>query len=87
MGRDHLHLDVSDDEGNSMVAHIIKLVTVAILAPLHLACEENHGSIAIFLVRSGANLNKENKEEKTPLALVVDAELKRKLCQAFDLRK
>lgn len=34
--------------------------------PLHLACEENHGSTAIILIEAGADRDRMNQAEKTP---------------------
>uniref|UniRef100_A0AC34FJ21 26S proteasome non-ATPase regulatory subunit 10 n=1 Tax=Panagrolaimus sp. ES5 TaxID=591445 RepID=A0AC34FJ21_9BILA len=61
-----IRIDIKDNEGNT---------------PLHLACEDQNDSLAIFLAKSGANVKMQNKEEKTPLDLCKDAELKRKLSQ------
>ena len=59
-----IRIDIKDNEGNT---------------PLHLACEDQNDSLAIFLTKSGANIKIQNKEEKTPLDLCKSAELKRKL--------
>jgi len=37
--------------------------------PLHLACEEDRAEDAKFLIRNGARIDVENKEEKTPFDL------------------
>ncbi|KAH7698292.1 Ankyrin repeat, partial [Aphelenchoides avenae] len=62
-----VRIDIPDREGNT---------------PLHLACEDNQDSVAILLVQRGANPKRENKEEKTPLDLTQNAELRRKLLNA-----
>lgn len=60
-------LDLADREGNS---------------PLHLAVQDQNESVAIFLARQGADLNRQNREEKTPLDYTDKAELRRKLLDA-----
>ncbi|ORX62072.1 ankyrin [Hesseltinella vesiculosa] len=37
--------------------------------PLHLACEEGHGDTAVNLLENGADPDRLNAEEKTPLDL------------------
>nr|CAD2207414.1 unnamed protein product [Meloidogyne enterolobii] len=50
--------------------------------PLHLACEDGQFEVATLLANYGANINKMNREEKTPLDLVKDAQVKQKLIEA-----
>jgi len=47
-----------------------------------LACEDGQFEVAILLANYGANINKMNREEKTPLDLVKDAQVKQKLIEA-----
>ncbi|KAL7069875.1 hypothetical protein ACQ4LE_010880 [Meloidogyne hapla] len=49
---------------------------------LHLACEDDQQEVAILLANCGANISKTNREGKTPLDLVKDAQLKQKLNEA-----
>lgn len=57
-------IQISDNEGNS---------------PLHLACEDQHDSLALFLAKLGANIKAINKAEKTPLDLCRSKDLITKL--------
>ena len=57
-------IQISDNEGNS---------------PLHLACEDQHDSLALFLAKLGANVKALNKAEKTPLDLCRSKDLITKL--------
>lgn len=59
-----IRIDLSNREGDT---------------PLHLACEDENDSVAILLAQNGADLKRQNKNEKTPIDLVRQAELKRKL--------
>ncbi|KAI6223001.1 Ankyrin [Aphelenchoides fujianensis] len=59
-----IRVDLPDREGNT---------------PLHLAVEDLHESAAIFLARHGADVNRQNKAEKSPLDLVQNATLLKKL--------
>jgi ankyrin repeat protein len=47
-----------------------------------MAAEDNNDSAVIMLVRAGADINRQNKEEKTPLQLVQSAELRRKMTES-----
>uniref|UniRef100_A0A183EED1 ANK_REP_REGION domain-containing protein n=1 Tax=Gongylonema pulchrum TaxID=637853 RepID=A0A183EED1_9BILA len=51
---------------------------------LHLAVDEHREDIAITLAEHGADLNFENKEKQTPLALVKSSELRTKLKAAAE---
>ncbi|KAI6198254.1 Ankyrin repeat protein [Aphelenchoides fujianensis] len=62
-----IRVDLPDREGNT---------------PLHLAVEDLHESAAIFLARHGADVNRQNKAEKSPLDLVQNATLLKKLKDA-----
>ena len=42
--------------------------------------------MALFLIKDGADIHIQNHEGQTPIDLVEDAELRRKIQQAFDLR-
>jgi ankyrin repeat protein len=47
-----------------------------------MACEDQNESTALMLVRAGADINRQNKEEKTPLSLANTAELRRKMTES-----
>uniref|UniRef100_A0A914GXX0 Uncharacterized protein n=1 Tax=Globodera rostochiensis TaxID=31243 RepID=A0A914GXX0_GLORO len=53
--REKLQIDLPNREGDT---------------PLHLACEDQQMDVALFLVRSGANLEKKNRQNQTPTDLV-----------------
>lgn len=63
-----INIDVQDNEGNT---------------PLHLACEDGSNSVAISLVKKGANLTIQNQQEKTPLELTEDVQLRKELKSFF----
>lgn len=46
-----------------------------------MAAEDQNESAALMLVRGGADINRPNKEEKTPLDLSKTVELKRKITE------
>jgi 26S proteasome non-ATPase regulatory subunit 10 len=62
-----IRVDMADREGNT---------------PLHLVAEDQNDSAAIMLIRAGADINRQNKAEKTPLDLAVSSEFKRKITEA-----
>lgn len=47
-----------------------------------MATEDQNESAALMLVRAGADINRPNKEEKTPLNLAQTSELRRKMTES-----
>lgn len=64
LSREDINIDIQDQEGNT---------------PLHLACEDGNDSVAIYLVNKGASVEIQNRQEKTPLEMIKDSQLRRKL--------
>jgi len=62
-----VRVDLTDREGNT---------------PLHIAVEDENDSVALCLVRHGADINRQNNMERTPLDLAKTADLRRKLKDA-----
>ncbi|CAD5229383.1 unnamed protein product [Bursaphelenchus okinawaensis] len=60
-------VDLADREGNTA---------------LQMAVEDQNDSAAIFLAKRGADINRQNREEKTPLDYCKTADLRRKLKDA-----
>lgn len=46
--------------------------------------EDQDESASIMLVRAGADINRPNKEEKTPLNLAKSSELRRKMTESAE---
>jgi hypothetical protein len=46
-----------------------------------MASEDQNDSVCIMLIRAGADINRPNKEEKTPLNLIKSAEVRRKMIE------
>uniref|UniRef100_A0A183BHY7 Protein zwilch n=1 Tax=Globodera pallida TaxID=36090 RepID=A0A183BHY7_GLOPA len=67
--REKLQIDLPNREGDT---------------PLHLACEDQQIDVALFLVRSGANLEKKNRQNQTPTNLVSRMEHKLRLAKASE---
>lgn len=49
-----------------------------------MTAEDNNESASIMLVRAGADINRHNMEEKSPLDLAKTADLKRKMTESAE---
>ncbi|KAL3104195.1 hypothetical protein niasHS_002222 [Heterodera schachtii] len=67
--RKNLQIDLPNREGDTA---------------LHLACEDQQMDVALLLARSGASIEKKNRQNKTPIDLVDGKEQKLKLIKASE---